>query len=380
TNIVDNTAASAPNATGGNIIGGSGRGAAGASGLLAAIVPVPNAFTTVDTIANNLKNPMTQQWNFDIQRELPSKFIVTAAYVGTRASNLYLNQDYNPTIDFGPRLNPNFGDILVRSNAGHSNYNSAQLEVERRLNTAFTVRGAYTYSKFLDTGSEVFVSTGGSSVAQDVFNQAAEYGPSAFDRRQRLNISYVWDMPYSGKNWLTKALTDRWQWSSIATVETGTPDTVYDGFDVNGDGRANDRPNIGSQSVSINNNGIDGVQLGLTPTPGTYFALTQTCLNTGVCMPGPASSFHFLIPAGGNGTVGRNSQFGPGQVFWDTSFERRFPITERQSFMFRAEFFNILNHPNLYTPTYNLLSPNFNDPGAYINGGRTIKFWLRYDF
>ncbi|MGH9682219.1 MAG: carboxypeptidase regulatory-like domain-containing protein [Candidatus Acidiferrales bacterium] len=390
TNIVDNTAASAPNVTGGTVTGGAGRGAANTSALLAAITPVANPFTTVDTIANNLKSPMTQQWNFDIQRELPSKFIVTAAYVGTRGQNLYVNQDFNPTVNFGPRLNPNFGDILVRSNAGHSNYNSAQLEVERRLNTAFTVRGAYTYSKFLDTGSEVFVSTGGSSVAQDVFNQAAEYGPSAFDRRHRFNISYVWDMPYSGRNWLTKALTDRWQWSSIATLETGTPDTVFDGFDVNGDGRTNDRPNIGNKSVPLDTNGIDGVQLGLTATPGTFFGLTQDCLgNTSLCFPGPASSFHFLIPAGGNGTVGRNSLYGPGQVFWDTSIERRFPITERQSLMFRAEFFNVLNHGNLYTPTYDLLSPNFNDPAAFINsgssagdasGGRSIKFWLRYEF
>lgn len=380
TNIVDNTAASAPNVTGGNITGGSGRGSAGASTLLAAIVPVPNAFTTVDTIPNNLKNPMTQQWNFDIQRELPAGFILTAAYVGTRASNLFVNQDFNPTVNFGPRLNPNFGDILVRSNAGHSNYNSAQLEVERRLNTSFTVRGSYTYSKFLDTGSEVFVSTGGSSVAQNYLDQAAEYGPSAFDRRHRFDIAYVWDLPFSSKNWMMKALTDRWQWSSIASIESGTPDTVYDGFDVNGDGRANDRPNIGSMSVPLNTNGIDGTQLGLTATPGTYFGLTQDCLNLGICNPGPASSFHFLIPAGGNGTVGRNSLFGPGQIFWDTSVERRFPITEHQSIMFRTEFFNALNHPNLYTPTYNLLSPVFNDPGAYILGGRTVKFWLRYEF
>jgi hypothetical protein len=396
TNIVDNTAASAPNATGGNVTGGMGRGAANAMKQLAAIVPVPNAFTTVDTIANNLKNPRTQQYNFDIQRELPSRFILTAAYVGTRGSNLFVNQDYNPTVNFGPRLNPNFGDILVRSNAGHSNYNSAQLELERRLNTSFTMRASYTYSKFLDNGSEVFTSTGGSSVALNPFNQNSDYGPSAFDRRHRFEMAYVWDLPYSRHDKITKALTDRWQWSSILTFESGTADTVYDGFDVNGDGRSgNDRPVLSNRSVSINDNGIDGVQLfnpvtgtTLTTTPGTYFALTQTCLNSQTpavdCMVGPASSFHFLIPAGGLGTIGRNSQFGPGQIFWDTSIERKFPIPmgklESQSLMFRAEFFNALNHPNLYTPTFNLLSPLYNDAPAYIFGGRTIKFWLRYEF
>lgn len=385
TNIVDNTAATAPNATGGTVTGGTGRGAPNAMTQLAAIVPVPNAFTTVDTIANNLKNPRTQQYNLDIQRELPSRFIFTAAYVGTRGANLFVNQDYNPTVDFGPRLNPNFGDILVRSNAGHSNYNSLQLELERRLNTSFTMRASYTYSKFLDNGSEVFTSTGGSSVALDVFNQNSDYGPSAFDRRHRFEMAYVWDLPYSRHDKITKALTDRWQWSSIVTLESGTADTVFDGFDVNGDGRSgNDRPILSNKSASLDNNGIDGVQLGLTTTPGTYFALTQNCLNTGICTSAPANTFHFLIPASGLGTIGRNSQFGPGQIFWDTSIERKFPIPmgklETQSLMFRAEFFNALNHPNLYTPTFNLLSPLYNDAGAYIFGGRTIKFWLRYEF
>jgi len=328
---------------------------------------------------------MTQQYNFDIQRELPSGLIMTVAYVGTRGSNLFVNQDYNPTVDFGPRINSNFGDILVRSNAGHSNYNSLQVEVERRLNTSFTVRGSYTYSKFMDNGSEVFVSTGGSSISADPFNQNSDYGPSAFDRRHRFEMAYVWQLPYSRRDSILKALTDRWQWSSVASVESGTPDTVYDGFDVNGDGRGgNDRPILENRSASLNNNGIDGVQLGLTATPGTFFALTQDCLNTGVCNAFPEDTFHFVIPAGGNGTIGRNSQYGPGQVFWDTSIERRFPIPigklESQSLMFRAEFFNVLNHPNLYTPTYNLLSPLYNDPAAYVLGGRTIKFWLRYEF
>src|SRR3984957_13636258 len=396
TNIVDNTAGTAPNATGGNVTGGAGRGAANAFGQLAAIVPVPNAFTTVDTIANNLKNPRTQQYNFDIQRELPTGLIMTVAYVGTRGDNLFVNQDFNPTVNFGPRINQNFGDIVVRSNAGHSNYNSLQVEVEKRLNTAFTVRGSYTYSKFLDTGSEVFTSTGGSSFAQNLFDQNADYGPSAFDRRHRFEVAYVWQLPYSKRDAILKALTDRWQWSSVASVESGTPDTVFDGFDVNGDGHGgNDRPLLINKSASLNNNGIDGVQVfnpvtgtTLTSTPGTFFAATQTCLNSSTpaidCTPGPANSFHFLIPAGGLGTIGRNSQYGPGQVFWDTSIERRFPIPigklESQSLMFRAEFFNVLNHPNLYTPTYNLLSPVYNDPAAYVLGGRTIKFWLRYEF
>jgi carboxypeptidase family protein/TonB-dependent receptor-like protein len=386
TNILDNTAASAPNATGGNVTGGAGRGSANAMASLAAIVPIPNAFTTVDTIANNLKNPMTQQYNLNVQRELPGKLVVTAAYVGTRGSHLFINQDFNPTVNFGPRLNTDFGDIVVRNNAGHSNYNSVQLEVERRFHTDFTVRGSYTYSKFLDNGSEVFTSTGGSSFAQNLADQNADYGPSAFDRRHRLVVSYVWNLPYSSGNWLLKALTNRWEWSGIATFNSGNPDTVFDGFDVNGDGHGgNDRPVVGNASLPITATGIDGAQLGSPFIPGQFYSIPQ-CLNASVpvCNPEPASDFRFVIPSGGLGNAARNSIYGPGQMYYDTSIQRSFPFHigrfENQSLTFRTDFFNAFNHPNTFTPGFNLVSPQYDATAATIFGGRQIKFWLKYDF
>jgi hypothetical protein len=382
TNILDNTAASAPNATGGNVTGGAGRGSANATAQLAAIVGVPNAFTTVDTIANNLRNPRTMQYNLDLQRELPGKFVMTAAYVGTRGASLFTNSDFNPTVDFGPRINPNFGDIVVRNNNAYSNYNSGQLEVERRFNTSFTIRGSYTYSKYLDDSSEVFTSTGGSSFAQNVLDQKADYGPSAFDRRHRLVVAYVWDMPYSDRNFLLKALTNRWEWSGILTFNSGSPDTVFDGFDVNGDGHGgNDRPVVSNTSLPITATGIDGAQIGLTP--GSFYDIQQ-CLNGPTCVAQPASDFHFLIPATGLGTIGRNSVFGPGQEYFDTSIQRSFPFHigrfEHQSLTFRTDFFNALNHPNLFTPTLNLISPQYDVAANTILGGRQIKFWLKYDF
>lgn len=384
TNIVDNTAAFSPNATGGNVTGGAGRGTANASGQLAAIVPVPDPLAQVFTIANNLKNPMTQQWNLDIERELPGQFILTAAYVGTRGTNLFINQNFNPTVDFGPRLNPSFGEIDPRTNGGISNYNSAQLEVERRFHTSFTLRGSYTYSKFLDNGSEIFSTTGGSSFSQNYACQSCEYGPSAFDRRHRFVLAYVWDLPYSRHNWLLKVLTDRWQWSGIATIQSGTPNTVYDGFDVNGDGRGgNDRPVLGNASLPFTQNGFDGFPFGLTPAPGTYFSIPD-CFNGNTCLPQTANDFHFLIPASGLGNVGRNSVYGPGQRFYSTSIERRVPIPmgklESQAITFRVDFFNAFNHSNLYTPSFNLISTQFDNVAGTVHDARQIKFWLQYEF
>jgi hypothetical protein len=89
-------------------------------------------------------------------------------------------------------------------------------------------------------------------------------------------------------------------------------------------------------------------------------------------------------PNGGPGDVGRNSVFGPGQIYFDTSIQRDFPIhlwkLENQTLSFRTELFNALNHPNLFTPSYTILGTTYDNTAITINGGRQIRFWLKYSF
>ncbi len=400
TNIVDNTAAESPNANGATLNGGAAntpsRGVPNAMAALASINAIPSSLNLIETMKSNLKNPLTQQWNLDLQRELPGRLIVTAAYVGTRGERLFVNQDFNPgtgsfNADGSTVLsNPNFGEILVRTNGANSWYNAAQLEVERRFHTDLTLRASYTFSKFLDDGSEVFTTTtsGLSSFSQVLTNQLSDWGASTYDRRHRLVVSYVWALPYARANWLERALTDRWQWSGIATFDSGSPDSPYDGFDNQGNDHPNTRPDLSNPKQPLSATGIDGTQLGLTTVPGTFFPLS-TCFfgNPGTCAPEPASSFHFIIPAFNGltpGTAGRNSIYGPGQWFFDTSISRRFPIPmgklENQAIEFRTEFFDAFNHANLFTPSYDLISSQYDNTAATVAGGRTIKFWLKYSF
>jgi hypothetical protein len=188
---------------------------------------------------------------------LPGNFILTAAYVGTRGERLFVNQDYNPgTGQFDAngnviRVNPNLGPILVRTNGGDSIYHAGQLTLDRKFSHGLLLRGAYTYSKFIDDTSEVFITSGLSSFAQNVFNQGADRGLSAYDRRHRMVLTYVWDVPFvrGSSNRFSSALqaiTRDWQTSGIFTWSTGAPETFNDGFDANGDGHGgNDRPNLG---------------------------------------------------------------------------------------------------------------------------------------
>lgn len=398
TNIVDNTATSSPNAVEDRVNAGGGRGVANASAVLAGFSSTPQPTGAVSTIASNLRNPLTHQWNLDIQRELPGNFILTAAYVGTRGERLYVNQDFNPgTGQFDAngnviRMNPNLGSLLVRTNGGDSIYHSGQLTLDRKFSHGLLVRGAYTYSKFIDDTSEVFITSGLSSFAQNVFNQGGDRGLSAYDRRHRMVLTYVWDLPFvHGENnrfsSVLSAVTRDWQTSGIFTWSTGAPETFNDGFDVNGDGHGgNDRPNLGNPAAPLTAIGIDGTQLGLTTTPGTFFGPNvQDCLNQApTCVPTPVSQLHFLIPASGLGNVGRNTFISPGFQTYNLTVQRaiKLPVhdLQGQQILVRGEFLNAFNHPNLGIPSLNLTGGNFLNEAGTINGGREIRILLRYSF
>jgi hypothetical protein len=412
TNILDNTASTVPNVQGGTITAPAAsaqnapvRGLANATGLLAGVQPIADPTATLDTMSSHLLNPVTYQWNLDIQRELPGGFVLTAAYVGTRGEHLFASQEFN-SIDpnTGLRLNPALGDVVVRTNGGDSNYHSGQLTVDRKFAHGFLLRGAYTYSKFIDDVSEVFTTTGFSSFSQNLFDQKGDYGLSAYDRRHRFVATYIWDLPYVHNTnnlaaGIVSQITRGWQWAGTFTVQSGAPETINDGFDNNGDGRSPDRPDLANAAVPINYSAAC-----FTSDPAT-----STC-NTGVgfsldgvhfvdfntnfggdplgktAFTGTKDQFHYVVVSGQLGNVGRNSFIGPGQWFYNTSVQRSLKFKERSSLTFRMELFNVFNHPNLFTDTigspnsYSLADPNFMNVAGTIDGNRQIKFWLKFAF
>lgn len=394
TTITDNSGTSQPNTFGGFIPSQTGRGQANAS-TFPGITPTLHPTFFLESMASNLHNPLTQQWNVNLQRELPLGLVLTLAYVGTRGERLFTNQDFNPAIGFNASnnyiyTNPNFGEIGIRTNAGDSWYNSGQAEVQRKIHT-LVLRAAYTYSKFLDDTSDVVETTGGSTYSQVLTNQHSDWGPSAFDRRHRFTVAYDWQIPYFHHNAFLRAITDRWDSSSFATIESGTPNTVEIGFFDNlPNGHTNSRPNLANTAAPLNSFGIDGGDYGVPGfVPGEYYNLLcwyNTVFNgsTTPCSNEPFSMFHFVVPVNVPGNVVRNSQFGPGQIYFDTAIQRDFPIhfwkLDNQTLSFRTEFFNALNHPNLFTPSYDMSSINFNNTAITISGGRQIKLWLKYSF
>lgn len=402
-NMIDLTAAAQPNTLGGILSGFTDRGQANASTIgLASITPQPNPSLFIQSMQSNLHNPLTQQWNANIQRELPLGMVLTLAYVGTRGEHLFVRQDFNPVLGLSDQTfnyvhtNPIFGEIGIYTNGGDSKYNSGQIEVERKLRS-LTLRASYSYSHFEDDASEIFSLNANLSLPsfpQDLTNQHSDWGNSNFDQRHRFTIAYIAALPYFHSNAFLRALTDQWQWSGIAKLETGTPNSVQDGFDNSWNTHSNDRPNLENPNAPLNLIGIDGASVFANLTPGVFYDFTCTFFTSGPCTSRPESAYHFIVPTSTDtpsglytaplGNVPRNSLYGPGQIYFDTSIQRDFPVRfwrlENQVLSFRAEFFNAFNHPNYFTPSYIIIDPNFNNTGVTIQGARSIKIWLRYTF
>jgi hypothetical protein len=406
-NILANNAASTPNVTGGTVVAkvttALPRGQGAFSTVVPAITPTLSPLDAISTVASDLINPKTLQWNANIERSLPGSWMFSIAYVGTRGEHLYLNHELNPGVN-GVRLNPNRGSIFARTNNGDSIYHGLQTKMDHSFSHGLLFRGAYTFSKSIDNGSEVFVTSGGSTRAQDQFSFRGDRGLSAFDRRHRLALTWVYDLPHahgdSGAMRALKYATEGWQLSGTASFESGAPETIHlEFFDVNGDlSGFNDRPSLGNAAVPLNftaackspdpkntcNTGFGFSTDGTTFTD--FFSSFGFDPKTGD-FTAKASDFHYFIVMGKNGNVGRNTFHNPGREDWAMSVQREFKIRERQAFLLRLEAFNPFNHPNLgggedNVPSVsgNILSSAFLNTAITSVGGRSIKFFLRYSF
>lgn len=295
----------------------------------------------------------------------------------------------------GPRLNPGFGSIVPRTNGGDSNYHGLQTSLARSTDR-LTVRGSYTWSRSIDNMSEVFVTSGGASRWQNVFDSTGDRAVSAFHRTHRGAISYSYALPFKSKIAVLDYLIGGWSTSGIISFQSGAPETIWNAMgDQNGDGEtANDRPVLGNQGVNINysstciaaaSNCNTGV--GIVGTDGIIRAYRpNTTLGT-TGFVGTADQFRYLIyptNSGVMGTVGRNSFYYPGRQDWNLSVLKRIPMkyAEGHEFEIRGDFFNAFNHPILGVSGLNgsVSSPSFLDVNSTRRGGRTIQLWAKYTF
>ena len=398
-NILSNIMATSPNALGTTVTGATfgGRGIPNftSSSLPSTLVANPQA--TQNTLPSDLKNPQTYVWNFGIQRELPGHNILDVAYVGTRATRLFINEQLNPGIvgslnangrAFGTR-----GSVISRTNGGDSIYHGLQARVERSFRNNFLYRATYTYQKTIDnTNSEVFATTGGNSVGSNPFDRSVDRAVADFDVPHIFTLSGLWEIPAVGSGFW-KAVSGGFQFSTIWRYQSGNVSSPFlTGIDLNGDlSGTNDRPSLSNPQAPATSVGFANSQAGVIGCGASATGFFD--IN---CNPVSLGAVRYLVdPTIRTGIAGRNTLRAPGYNTFDMSLQRSFKIPftswEQDRFEIRFDYFNVFNTPIFRFETGGLSDGDvtntfFNQPnlnsGVSVGqtGARTGRLQLRYVF
>ncbi len=301
-----------------------------------------------------------QQWNFNIQQEVMRDFIVTAAYVGSKATHLPLRRQINPAIyGEGATLRninqrriygPTFQGITSYESTAFSSYHAAQFTVNKRFSDGYTILAHYTVGKAID------LSATETTPPQDPLNLRLDKALADFDVRQRFVTSFLWDIPSPKGRGLARWALGGWQTNGIVTIQSGRAFSATTGRDIALAGYGRQRPDlVGNPFLDTGRSKGELIQ--------QYFDATA-----------------FANPATGSfGNAGRNIIIGPGNWNLDFALFKKFDITENSELQFRWEMFNAFNHANLLNPRNNI---NARNPGRITgtSAPRIMQFGLRLEF
>jgi hypothetical protein len=327
-------------------------------------------------VDRNIKTPYMENYNLNIQQQITNKVSLQIGYVGSQGHRLWrffdINQPTGAEItscdlgidtrcsaginDFGvPRVfsgTPQGTFYIFQENStGKSNYNSLQLSVHVDAWHGVTSFANFVWSRSMDNSSDGEDFVPNAAQPTDCTNPNNEYGPSNFNIPKRFTWVFSYAVPTMGGG--MAKLKNGWGFDSTVTLQTGQPFTLnYNGEDdYSGSGEGFDRPDVIGPILYNYHDPSNFLDLSSFAMPCT----TNGAANGAAadCAPGTR---HF-------GNLGRNALQGPPFKQWDLAIYKGTQITERLNLQLRAEFFNILNHPNFSNP----LLPSFiADPASNV--------------
>lgn len=323
----------------------------------------------------HLKLPRVLEWNVALEQSLGIQQKLTASYVGSSGSRLIQSGFL-----FSP--NSNLAAALLVGNVAASDYNALQLQFQRRLSEGLQALLSYTWSHSIDDASAG--STGSfSNTFVSGIDPRLNRGPSDFDIRHSLSLGLTYDAPSPKLARVLNAVLRNWSTDNFLTVRSASPVNAYDSIlGLLHQGLTQIRPDV-----------VTGQPLYLSGDfPG------GKAFNPSAFVPPPTD------PSTGEplrqGDLGRNALRGFGALEWDFAVHRDFPIHDAVKVQFRAEMFNVLNHPNFGPPVGDISQPNFGlstqmlaqslgganvggggfSPLYQIGGPRSIQFGLKLTF
>lgn len=290
--------------------------------------PLPAGTQNVNAFPQNPKDPYSTNWLFGIQQEVARNTVLTVNYTGNKTQHMQAGVSFaalsaNPAnIVTQARPYPNFANENVNADALSSNYNALQVQLRRNVGQ-LTLEANYAWSHEIDDMVNVF------SGWSDPFNPSIDRGSGDWDVRHNLTASAVYSLPeLKDSSSLVRGILGGWQTSTILQARSGLPTNIQliSGF----------------FGIPMRPNYVQGQNPYL---PKVHWPDSSFNINAFALEPNYNGAWGDVI-----GTVGRNALRGPAFFQWDLSGMKNFPITERVKLQFRADLFNLLNHPNFYQP------------------------------
>jgi outer membrane receptor protein involved in Fe transport len=357
---------------------------------------------------DRLHTPLVRQYNLGFQYEFVRNYVLEAAYVGSSGINM---MDYNHNINTALWATPSrpvngfttntaanaIGRVPVlgylpsglQQNGfdGVYNYNSLQVTVRKNFSRGFGFQGAYTFSKNL---SNVSWDAANINMSTDLWQQ---YGQTPYSRPHRFVFSYQYDFPFHASGAINK-LVEGWGISGLTTIQSGNPLTLFDnrggsawgtpssGTVENGLSRAQLCPGFNYSQIATSGSVEDRLGSASNPNAPRFFNPAAFCAPPAI---GTDGSTDF-------GNTGVGIVRGPHQLNFDFQAGKITRLGERQTLQFRAEFFNLFNHPQFAIPGYTTQTAFGNNGPLFANSAsfgvinqtsvapRLIQLALKYSF
>ncbi len=328
-------------------------------------------------IQSRYATPEIMEWSLGVQQAVTRSMVFESTYFGSKGTKLPQSISVNvinPATFTGTagsqalRPYPNFSTISSQDTRSNSEFHSWQNSLKQSNHNGVTFILAYTFAKSIDGSGGIGSGSNSSGTPQNPYNLRAERGPSDFDVRHRVVFSPVAELPFGrGKAYLnhglSSAILGNFQVSGIFTFQSGRPFTVSDSSTNVSTLYGNaDRPNY----VANPNSRVNTTTGAPTHTVAQWFNTAAYAINT---------PLHF-------GTAGRNQVVGPQYTDLDLTLAKNFPLFERVNGQFRAESFNLLNHPNFLNPLTSGVQYGASGFGTITqaNNPRDLQFSLRVLF
>jgi hypothetical protein len=315
-------------------------------------------------VAPNFRSAYAQQYNLTLEHEVaPWQTLFKVAYVGNLGRRLGTTFDLNqPTPSpvgtvaqrrpFFP-VNPNIVGITYAVSDGLSSYQALQFSVEKRYGHGLAFQTGYTWAHSIDTIGNDF--GGGAGTPQDIrCRRPCERGNSSFDIRQRFTFAGAYELPLFRSRGVIRTIAGGWRVNVNGFIQTGLPFNLGLDNSANTNGAGGSRPDrVGSGVLSSSERSLQ-----------RWFDATA-----------------FTQPANGVfGNAARNVLYGPGRTNVDASLFKDFSFTEQAKLQFRAEVFNVFNHPQFGQPNGTVFNPGVGQITSIVGNPRQIQLALKLIF